>query len=215
MAKNFERVTVVEFPRTRERAVNMMPFILGDTGSLPEDLRDYIPLIEACDVEATELGKVCYLTVTESQVAPSRSQRRGGVHTERHPSNVFGPVSWGGGWGSGHYDERRRRGLYCASNIGGTTALWDAHVDEPGPGGNCEHLLDELGESETLAAGELVWLTDACPHASLPVKKSCHRQFFRLVTSEVSLWYKDHSTPNPLGVELPANVRVLSGNKFA
>ena len=42
-----------------------------------------------------------------------------------------------------------------------------------------------------------------------------YRQFFRLVTSQVSLWYKDHSTPNPLGVEPdPSITRTVVGDKF-
>ena len=43
-----------------------------------------------------------------------------------------------------------------------------------------------------------------------------YRQFFRLVTSQVAFWYRDHSTPNPLGVEPdPAITRTIIGNKFS
>ena len=42
------------------------------------------------------------------------------------------------------------------------------------------------------------------------------RQFFRLVTGPVSLWYQDHSTTNPLGVKPdPKVTRIVAGNKFA
>ena len=42
------------------------------------------------------------------------------------------------------------------------------------------------------------------------------RQFFRIVTSKVSLWYKNHSTPNPLGVEPDPNItKVVVGDKFS
>ena len=62
------------------------------------------------------------------------------------------------------------------------------------------------------------------------MKKGAFRQFFRLVTSQVvinslfiyllgskvSLWYADHSTPNPLGVEPdPAITRIVVGDKFS
>ena len=54
------------------------------------------------------------------------------------------------------------------------------------------------------------------PHQSLPLETSTYRQFFRLVTSEVSLWYRDHSTPNPLGVQPdPALTKVVVGDKFS
>ena len=77
-------------------------------------------------------------------------------------------------------------------------------------------------------------MTDCTPHESLPLPKGTSRQFFRLVTSkesrhlkvlyrismlislfqQVSVWYADHSTPNPLGIEPPKNVVILRGSKF-
>ena len=60
----------------------------------------------------------------------------------------------------------------------------------------------------------MVWITDCTPHESLPLKAETSRQYFRLVTSEVSVWYADHSTPNPLGIKPPENVKIVHGNKF-
>ena len=40
------------------------------------------------------------------------------------------------------------------------------------------------------------------------------RQFFRLVTSGLSVWHAKHSTANPL-VELPDSVVVDNGDKFS
>ena len=43
-----------------------------------------------------------------------------------------------------------------------------------------------------------------------------YRQFFRLVTSKVSFWYRDHSTPNPLGVRPdPTITLTVVGDKFS
>ena len=54
------------------------------------------------------------------------------------------------------------------------------------------------------------------PHESLPLREATFRQFFRIVTSNVSLWYRDHSTPNPLGVEPdPEITRTVVGDKFS
>lgn len=62
------------------------------------------------------------------------------------------------------------------------------------------------------------------PHESLPLTEAAHRQFFRLVTSEVrprhdaqvALWYRDHSTANPLGVRPdPDTTITVSGDKFS
>lgn len=83
--------------------------------------------------------------------------------------------------------------------------------------GDVEHLRGLMPEPGTdLEAGRLYWLTDRTPHESLPLQKGAFRQFFRLVTSQVSLWYSDHSTPNPLGVKPdPTITRIVIGDKFS
>ena len=57
-------------------------------------------------------------------------------------------------------------------------------------------------------------MTDCTPHESLPLKAGTSRQYFRLVTSDVSVWYADHSTPNPLGIVPEEEVKIVHGNKF-
>ena len=62
----------------------------------------------------------------------------------------------------------------------------------------------------------MYWMTDQTPHESLPMKEDTYRQFFRLVTSKVSLWFQDHSTPNPNGVKPdPEITKIVSGSKFS
>jgi hypothetical protein len=217
---NYERITDVSFPESQDILVNMMPFVMGEPDSLPLELCHYQPLIDACQIEEEELGKVGYLTVTETEVEAGTSQRRGGAHTERHPSASWGGGGWGkgrwggGGWGKGIYAGRRYGGIYLASNMENTTAIWDARIEEPGEGGDVEHIIEDLGEPSVLGANELLWMTDATPHASLPVPRSGKRQFFRVVTSAVDLWFADHSTANP-NVPLPETVKQIHGNKFA
>lgn len=80
--------------------------------------------------------------------------------------------------------------------------------------GNVEHLRALLGPGYRLGAGELVWLTDATPHESLPLPKGTPRAFFRLVTHALGAWYEEHSTPNPLGVLPGPSVRIVKGSKF-
>ena len=78
----------------------MMPFLVGQTFEecqLPENLRPYWPMIEAClypemnrawhhlwpsKQRPSELGKVNYLTVHESFVEEGTSQRRPGLHVD-------------------------------------------------------------------------------------------------------------------------------------
>ena len=43
-------------------------------------------------------------------------------------------------------------------------------------------------------------MSDVTPHESVPFAEAAHRQYFRVVTSSVSVWYSKHSTANPLGI---------------
>jgi len=110
-------------------------------------------------------------------------------------------------------------GIYIASNVAHSTRVWDCrvHTSEVGRLGNVEHLQDFLPEQGIdLKPKRLYWLTDRTPHESLPLKKGAFRQFFRLVTSQVGLWFADHSTPNPLGVKPDPDItKIVVGNKFS
>ena len=74
----------VNFPTPRGINVNMLPFVLGDHASLPEGVRHYAPLIDACPVQNAERGTVGYLTIMETTAgeATGGPQRRAGLHTE-------------------------------------------------------------------------------------------------------------------------------------
>ena len=110
-------------------------------------------------------------------------------------------------------------GIYVASSISGSSRAWNCGIDPSavGPLGDIEHLRFLLpGTGEVLEPGQLYWITDRTPHESLPLKDKTYRQFFRIVTADVSLWYKDHSTANPLGVEPdPGITKIVVGNKFS
>ena len=71
-------------------------------------------------------------------------------------------------------------------------------------------------EGISMESDQVYWITDRTPHESLPLQSTRMRQFFRIVTSEVSFWYKDHSTSNPLGVlPDPATTQIVVGDKFS
>ena len=113
-------------------------------------------------------------------------------------------------------------GIYMASNISDSCEVWDCRVlqDEKGEEiignlGDVEHLREYLPKHETMAENEMYWITDRTPHESLPMVKGTYRQYFRLVTSEVSIWFEEHSTKNPLGVVPdPAITKIVKGSKF-
>mmetsp|Transcript_18520 Transcript_18520/g.34481 ORF Transcript_18520/g.34481 Transcript_18520/m.34481 type:complete len:402 (+) Transcript_18520:146-1351(+) len=222
----FARCGKVVFPEPNDRNVNMMPFILGQPESLPQDLRCYYDLIRSCPYVKEEEGKVAYLTVQESDVHAGQSQRRRGLHIESpgffnddSNASAFTPGvehPWGMGvfFGPDHYEG----GIYFASNQSGTSRVWNALVDSSVPGivnngGGCEHLRPWIGKATELEAGELIWMTDRTPHEAIVQESPGHRQFFRLVMPYVNHWYSDHSTPNPK-VPLPDTVKIVEGDKF-
>ena len=66
-----------------------------------------------------------------------------------------------------------------------------------------------------MTANRIYWMTDRTPHEWLPLKTSTYCQFFRLVTSQVGLWFADHSTTNPNGVKPdPKITQVVGGDEF-
>ena len=69
-----------------------------------------------------------------------------------------------------------------------------------------------FGEPEVMKKDVIYWMTDRTPHEALPQPETGLRQFFRLVTSEVSLWFEEHSTHNSLGIKPKAEI--IKVNKF-
>jgi len=227
----------------------MLPFVLGDQESLPLDLQCYYPLIDACPFPKDDFGKVAFLTVHETEtVEKHQTQRRPGLHIEspgvfadrsrsssfqskknpkedhnHYPSCSFTPGEELHHWGRGTFGgpDRYHGGIYLASNVDNSTALWDALVDSSVPGivnrfGGIDHLKAFFPDSIStkLNAGELVWMTDCTPHEALPQIEGCQRTFFRLVMPYVTHWYAAHSTPNPK-TPIPDNICVIEDNKFA
>ena len=213
----------VQFPIPKDVRVNMLPFILGSQESLPEYVQQYHEVISACPVLEEEIGKVCYLTVEECPVLPNRTQRRSGLHIEAPGSIQEGShfvAAWEHRWGMGfaYSPDELHGGIYMASNTSGSCAVWNALVVDSSLGdvdyhGGMEHLRSFLGPPILLQANQLVWITDRTPHEALPLTHGGYRQFFRLVTSDISVWFHEHSTPNPR-VPLPSHVQIIRGSKF-
>ena len=109
-----------------------------------------------------------------------------------------------------------------ASNVDNSCAMWNANIKPNDTGdeiigalGNMEHVRHLLGPPNILEKNTLYWFTDRTPHESLILKKKKRRQYFRLVTHPVSVWYAEHSTPNPNGVlPDPNETKIIQGNKF-
>ena len=162
------------------------------------------------------------------------SQRRPGLHTESPRVGLlkrskgeaeYFPVFDRGFWGHGVAKcYLKLGGIYMASNVGNSCKVWNYHILRPdgtysdvvGSHGDIEHPREFLpANNEVMEANTLYWITDRTPHEALLLIEGTYRQFFRLVTGEVSFWFQDHSTKNPLGiVPDPKFTRILKGSKF-
>ena len=217
----------VTFPAPRNRNVNMLPFILGDVNSLPENLREYYYMIVMkCPLQASEIGKVVYLTVHEGLVEAGTSQRRAGLHIEspRHTDFLEEP-SYSrrnmlmNGWGDGRVlDDEIVGGLYMASTVNHSCRVYHALVDTAAVDSHggldyLRHMIPSDTHRYDMKANEVLWMTDRTPHEVVPQAKSEYRQFFRLVTSSLSIWNAAHNTPNPR-VLLPRHVKVVHDSRF-
>ena len=124
-----------------------------------------------------------------------------------------------------------------ATSVEDTCQAWDVRIvgkvsddgidDEViGHGGDIEHLrkylpverktsCDYYSVRKTMESNNIYWMTDRTPHEALPMRETGYRQFFRLVTHKVGLWYEQHSTPNPNGVVPDPNItRIIKKSKF-
>lgn len=192
----------IEFPPLKNRNVNMMPFVFGQKKSLPSDLQLYFDCIEKCPYHEDEKGNIGYLTVHESHIQAGSAQRREGLHIEQpgviDTTNTKNSPAFKPGeehyWGCGVFysPDEYKGGIFFASNVDNTSAIYNALVDTKQKigivdrHGGCEHLRQLIGPPTLLKANELIWMTDRTPHEALVQKKEGVRQFFRVVTSKVS-----------------------------
>jgi hypothetical protein len=169
------------------------------------------------------MGKVVYLTVQESYVTAEEAQRRAGLHVEAPGTIRSGgsfvaaaePMRWGSGVTSS--TDELHGGIFIASNLENTCAVWDALIDSSfgvvDSLGGIENLRPFIGNGKKMPANMLVWLTARTPHEALPQEQDGFRQFFRLVTSDISVWFAAHSTPNPK-VPVPDHIQIIDESKF-
>lgn len=190
----YREINAVSFPKFRDININMMPIVCGDIDSVPDFAKHYWDLISQCPLET---GSIVYLTIHEGLVEKDKTLRRPGIHTDGTNQAGWG----GGGWGDSE-------GIYMASTDG-RCRVWDCMTHKVDHMGACE--LPEA-KNQVMKPNWLYWMTDRTPHESLPAEKTANRQFFRLVSNGVGVWYAKHSTPNPLGVK--PNCPIETRNKF-
>ena len=169
----------------------------------------------------TESPGIVYITSFDGKESTADDNKtvehfftKGEGNTEVQP--VY--ADWGRAW---HSRNVINGGIYMASTVKDSCKVWKCQITQ-----DCGDIIGTLGDlekyreflpdiSETMKPNQIYWLTDRTPHESLPLKKSTYRQFFRLVTSKVSVWFEDHSTKNPHGiVPDPEITKIVKGSKF-
>jgi len=105
-----------------------------------------------------------------------------------------------------------------ANNVVESCRIWHNIINDPvevqGMYGNMDHLRPLLSPAEFVKPNTLYWLTDRTPHECLILKQRTYRIFFRLVSSDVSIWFDCSSTKNPLGVVPPSSTHIYREDKF-
>ena len=234
----------ISFPQPSGLNINMMPFVMENTFEkclLPKYLEEYwLLLIKKCPIGDDDIGKVGYLTIQEGFFDKSNSQMRLGIHiekpgklilceTEEQSNNRFNPSRGGGSsfinrqhWGFGGRGKigvtQLEGGIFMASTVDNFCAIWNCQIvkdDIIGETGDVEHLREFLPDSELMKKNQIYWLTDRTPLELSPLKRGTYMQFFRLMTSKVSLWYEDNSSKNPVGVlPDPSITKIVRRSKF-
>lgn len=181
----------INFPEFTGFRCLMMPFIQGDSDSLPEQYKGYSSIIDSTFLNKGDIG---YLTIDELPVIKgvahraAKSKTNRAIHTEVgiRPNKIY---AWGGGgWGRSHTVELDSDvKILLANNTDDSCAIWNRTHYDTSIDGDIGHYseLYPYSESEMMKAGEVHKIGILTPHESIPVKENTNRQFLRIVSSGV------------------------------
>jgi hypothetical protein len=195
---NAEIVNKIEFPEFKGIKCNMMPFIQGDSSSLPGIYKSYSEIIDQNYLEKGEIG---YLSIDESFVKKGKSQR--GYNSKGIERNVHIEVGtmnnkhrWGGKYNT-LLEETTK--VLIANNISNTCKLWDTLDKRYTNDGDLSEYITDYPENSgiLLKAGELAKISIFTPHECIIQNESGKRQFFRIVGKGVT-GRESYFTVNPL-----------------
>jgi hypothetical protein len=199
-----ELTSNIKFPIYSGIRCLMMPYIQGDSMSIPKKYRGAYG--EIVDTIYDEKGAIGYLTIDESPVVAGKAHRGArskygrALHTEAGKSPL-GAYGWGGtGWGSSHkvtLDQDVK--VLIANNLNKSCALWDAWHEDTSLDGDIGDCAEQYpyDAAVIMGKGEVYKIGILTPHESLPVKTDFNRQFLRIVSGGVH-GREDYFTINPL-----------------
>jgi hypothetical protein len=201
-------INKIQFPEFTGVKCNMMPFIQGNSLSLPNEYKTYAKIV---DNNYLQKGDIGYLTIHESFVNSGKSQR--GYNSKGINRNVHIEVGkyknknrWGGSIGSNSswggknctfLDDNTM--VLIANNISDTCKVWDTKELSYTDDGDLSEYIDRYPEHTglMLKSGEVAKISIFTPHECIPQKESGFRQFFRIVGKGVT-GREEYFTINPL-----------------
>lgn len=181
----------------------MMPYIQGDSTSVPETYHSYRNIIDSVFLRKGDIG---FLTIDESPVLsgnPHRGARAKydrALHTEAGKRPGTDIYRWGGGWGrSGQVTLDPNVRILLANNLTNSCAVWDVDHPETSLDGDIGYAADAYPyqDATLIRGGEVHDIGILTPHESLPVRQDFNRQFLRIVGAGVH-GREDYFTQNPL-----------------
>ncbi len=192
----------IEFPEFSGIKCNMMPFIQGDSNSIPDMYKPYEKIINENYLEKGQLG---FLTIDESFVEKGKSQR--GFNNKNINRNVHIEVGrrktvngWGNSWGR-RFDTtlEDETMVLIANSVSDTCRLWNVLDKRETSNGDLSEFINEYPEETgiLLKAGELAKISIFTPHECINQNQSTKRQFFRIIGKGVK-GRESYFTVNPL-----------------
>jgi hypothetical protein len=198
-------INTIQFPEFTGVKCNMMPFIQGDSSSLPDIYKSYSEIVDKNYLEKGEIG---FLTIDESHVDVGKSQR--GYNSTGNNRNVHIEVGrneknnhWGDGggstWGNSHKTLLKDDTMVLIANsISDTCKVWSTEDRSYTQDGDLSMYINRYPENTgiLMKAGEVARMSIFTPHECINQKYSGNRQFFRIVGKGVK-GREDHFTINP------------------
>lgn len=211
----------ITFPPYASLRCLMMPYIQGDSASVPKSYGAYKSILDSLFITKGDLG---FLTIDESPVttgAAHRGQRAKfgrALHTEvgRVPGQIYCWGGGGGGWGQPSPSSTtpkpkpkpkpkhrvtldRDVRILIANNLDDSCAVWDAEHEKTSSDGDIGYAATDYpyDRATFLKAGDVYEIGILTPHESLPVRLDFNRQFLRIVSSGVH-GREPYFTQNPL-----------------
>lgn len=185
----------LDFPSFAGTRIMMMPVVLGDAESIPDQLSQWRDAyIKLCALAPFKTG-VAYLTIDEQTVPAGRSHRRPGIHVDGiGPDGRSAAYGGGGGYAA-------PTGMLLASTHIGCRAWLQTFKGWPRPNGDCSHLTNQCSwMSEILMQpGWVYWCGPMTVHEGISMKHDTRRQLVRLSGPSDAPWHEGY-TKNPLGI---------------